>query len=352
VVEEKSGSDLTAEKMDMQSPEKDVDLPGDKVVEEKSGSDLTAEKMDMQLPEKEADLSVAKVVKEKLKSGRPIKKADIKKEKVIAALAKEIQLSRSTFFSLLNKLSLRHLMILKDIFQKERFETNDEKKILRRLLSKLPEVGISLIKFLTTLTEEEIEYLLSVNRGMPSVTSALEIRRPDIFYEDTQPERIYLENAGLCLIAVYLPGLFRQLSYLEDKLFKNRALATRALFLLQYIASGKNKNPEYLLQFNKLLCGIPVEDYITGSVRLTKKEISEANNLIQSVIENWKTLKNTSIQGFRESFLQRKGILFETELYWTLQVERKGYDLLLNSIPWSFGMIKLPWMKKHIQVEW
>ena len=101
-----------------------------------------------------------------------------------------------------------------------------------------------------------------------------------------------------------------------------------------------------------MLCGFQVEDYINASVRLTKREALEATNLIQSVIENWKALKNTSVQGFRESFLQRKGILFETEQHWTLQVERKGFDLLLNTIPWGFSTIKLAWMKKYIQVEW
>ena len=78
----------------------------------------------------------------------------------------------------------------------------------------------------------------------------------------------------------------------------------------------------------------------------------ECHSLLESVIAHWKALKNTSLTGFRESFLQRKGTLFENGPSWTLQVERKPYDLLLNSIPWGFNMIKLPWMKKMIQVEW
>jgi hypothetical protein len=190
------------------------------------------------------------------------------------------------------------------------------------------------------------------NNKIPPIYHRIENKESNIFYNDIQYEKIYIENAGLCLIAVYLQRLFNHLGYLEDKFFKNKASATRALYLLQYIVTGKNKSPEYLLQLNKLLCGIQVEDYITASLRLTKKEMEAADDFIQSVIENWKTLKNTSIQGFRESFLQRKGILFENEVSWTMQVERKGFDLLLNTIPWGFSALKLPWMKKYIQVEW
>jgi hypothetical protein len=85
---------------------------------------------------------------------------------------------------------------------------------------------------------------------------------------------------------------------------------------------------------------------------LTKIEKIEAEDLITSAINHWKALKSTSIKGFQISFLQRKGILTEKEDLWTLQVEKKSHDLLLDSLPWSFSLIKLPWMKKMIQVEW
>src|SRR6266498_5425840 len=280
------------------------------------------------------------------------KKMINKKETVVAALAKKIQLSQSAFFSLVNKLSLKELVILKDIFQKGRFYTNNGKKIIRKVLLNLPDESILLVKFLTELPEKELEYLSLFNNKIPPIYHRIENKESNIFYNDIQYEKIYIENAGLCLIAVYLQRLFNHLGYLEDKFFKNKASATRALYLLQYIVTGKNKSLEHLLQLNKLLCGIQVEDYITASLRLTKKEMEAADDFIQSVIENWKTLKNTSIQGFRESFLQRKGILFENEVSWTMQVERKGFDLLLNTIPWGFSALKLPWMKKYIQVEW
>ena len=276
------------------------------------------------------------------------KKITIKKEKIVRALSKKIQSSQSMFFSIIKKLSAEELIILEDIFQKRKFETEDEKKITRKLLFKLSNESIHFLKFLTDLPEEEMKHFLSFSFKKTIETEI----KADVFFTHQQPEKIYIENAGLCVIAIYLSGFFSRLGYLENRSFKTKAIAARALYVLQYIVTGKNKSPEYLLQFNKLLCGFQVEDYINASVRLTKREALEATNLIQSVIENWKALKNTSVQGFRESFLQRKGILFETEQHWTLQVERKGFDLLLNTIPWGFSTIKLAWMKKYIQVEW
>ena len=74
--------------------------------------------------------------------------------------------------------------------------------------------------------------------------------------------------------------------------------------------------------------------------------------MLHDVINHWKALRNTSVAGFRESFLKRKGILVNAESSWTLHVEKKPFDMLLNMIPWGFSLIKLSWMKKHIQVEW
>jgi hypothetical protein len=33
-------------------------------------------------------------------------------------------------------------------------------------------------------------------------------------------------------------------------------------------------------------------------------------------------------------------------------VEKKGYDILLDYLPWGLGLVKLPWMNKPIYVLW
>jgi hypothetical protein len=63
-------------------------------------------------------------------------------------------------------------------------------------------------------------------------------------------------------------------------------------------------------------------------------------------------LKNTSVNGLRETFLKRDGILSRQENNWRLQVEQKTLDVLLDSIPWGFSTISLPWNGYLIFVEW
>ena len=35
-----------------------------------------------------------------------------------------------------------------------------------------------------------------------------------------------------------------------------------------------------------------------------------------------------------------------------LTVDDKTHDILLDSVPWGFRQIRLPWLKKYIQVKW
>ena len=50
--------------------------------------------------------------------------------------------------------------------------------------------------------------------------------------------------------------------------------------------------------------------------------------------------------------MMRDGFLSESELGWTLEVVKKGYDVLIDSIPWNIGLIKYPWMDKQINIIW
>lgn len=170
--------------------------------------------------------------------------------------------------------------------------------------------------------------------------------------EEADTGTAYIENAGIVLLAPFLPVFFRTLGLTEGRKFKSRKHALKAVHLLQYLVTGKPVKHEYSLVFNKLLCGMQVNENIGEAVKLTKKEKAEAGQLIADAIAHWKTLKNTSVKYFREAFLQRDGILSKKENSWLLRVERKSYDLLLESIPWGISMVKLPWSKNLFHVEW
>ncbi|WP_373396428.1 contractile injection system tape measure protein [Algoriphagus halophilus] len=63
-------------------------------------------------------------------------------------------------------------------------------------------------------------------------------------------------------------------------------------------------------------------------------------------------MKNTSVDGLRETFLQRDGKISRVENGWKLKVERKTVDIQMNKLPWGIGMIKLPWMNEMMFVDW
>jgi hypothetical protein len=74
--------------------------------------------------------------------------------------------------------------------------------------------------------------------------------------------------------------------------------------------------------------------------------------MLNGVLQNWGKLKNSSPMTLREAFLRRNGRLEEKEDAYYLTVEEKAYDMLLDSIPWNFRMIRMPWMKKPVIVKW
>ena len=162
----------------------------------------------------------------------------------------------------------------------------------------------------------------------------------------------FIENAGLIILHPFLQKLFSNLHYIENNNFVNDEIQRRATLLTQYLLIGETEIPEYQLLLNKILCGYPIFNTVEYELQLTIQEKKETEELLLSVIEYWTALKNTSIDGLRNSFLQRPGKLSELKDGWLLQVEQKSYDVLMNYLPWGIGMIKLPWMKNLLRVEW
>jgi hypothetical protein len=254
---------------------------------------------------------------------------------------------QNSLHAVFGKMGEKDLLILNDILQKGNCRTEAERLLLYKQMHKLPISYLQTLARITVLDKADIEVL--VGNEYTRATDALS--EANGLEQDFR--KIIIENAGLVLIAAYLPAIFNNLGYTEGGKFKNIITRSRALYLLQYIATGKQYSPEYVLQLNKLLCGFLPQDAIAGYKRkLTKKEKEEASSLVSAIIGHWKALKGTSPDGFRTAFIQRKGLLVQNEVSWVLQVEKRSYDVLLDSIPWSFSVMKLPWMIKSVESEW
>lgn len=172
---------------------------------------------------------------------------------------------------------------------------------------------------------------------------------------EESPELLPVPNAGLCLLAPWFARLFAMLGYLDEerKGFRNRQSKIRAVFLLQYLAFGKERKwREAELAFNRLLTALPGHVPLPNRLRLTGREKKTADGMVAGVKANWPQMNGTSPKSFRQSFLARHGQLERQDERWLLTVEEKAYDLLLDTVPWGFRQIRLPWLKKHVQVKW
>lgn len=159
-------------------------------------------------------------------------------------------------------------------------------------------------------------------------------------------------NAGIVLLHPFLKPFFEDLGLVKAGKFENKKAQRRAAALLHYLATGATEMAEYDMAMPKLLVGLPLERTVDRRIVLTDLERTEADNLLNAVIKHWKALGGTSADGLRDGFLKRYGKLTHRSDGWLLQVEAKTLDILLDRLPWGFGIVQLSWMKEMLFVEW
>lgn len=166
----------------------------------------------------------------------------------------------------------------------------------------------------------------------------------------------YVDAAGLVLLAVYCPRLFDQLGLLEDGRLRNAATASHAVRCLAWLVHGHDdaSEPECVMQ--KLLCGMRLTAPLAEAGALDASTRTLLDGLLQAVIDHWKALGKTSLDGLRETFLRREGRLMREQgdagSHWRLVVKPGPFDMLLDRLPWSFATIKFPWMDEVLYVDW
>lgn len=165
-------------------------------------------------------------------------------------------------------------------------------------------------------------------------------------------EKLAVRHSGIVLLAPFIKVFFQKVNLLEGTEWKNKEAMYKAVHLLKFLSTGQQKVPEYTLTLEKLFCGLAIEEPVPLDISLEEEFTTEAAVLLQSVIEHWKVLKNTSVSGLQETFLKRDGLISREESGWLVQIERKTLDVLLDSIPWGYSTIKFPWNNYFIYVEW
>ncbi|AYL99040.1 contractile injection system tape measure protein [Mucilaginibacter celer] len=166
-------------------------------------------------------------------------------------------------------------------------------------------------------------------------------------------ETVAVKNAGLVLLNNYIPMLLERLGLINDKKeFTNNTARHNATHYLQFVATGQSETEEIWLPLNKVLCGIPLAEAVPAGVEISEDDEHLIEGLINAAIGYWPEIGSCSVPGFRGNWLVRDGLLTEQEERWELTVEKRPYDLLISRSPFSFSIIKYPWMPKPLHVNW
>jgi len=171
-------------------------------------------------------------------------------------------------------------------------------------------------------------------------------------------EPIWVGDAGQVLLAAYAERLFKQQQLLDQGRFIDSQAQARAVQCLQTLCHGPGPVDEAQTVLSRLLCGVQPAEVLPEVAPLPPDTVTLLEQLLQAVIAHWKAVGHTSVEGLRETFLQREGRLQRDKTpadeppRWHLRVQTRGFDVLLDRLPWSFQTIRLPWMQGALHVEW
>ena len=163
---------------------------------------------------------------------------------------------------------------------------------------------------------------------------------------------IPVTNAGIVILSNYIPTLFNRLGLLDKNNFINKEMQADAVHYLQYLVTGLTETDEMLLPLNKVLCGLPLNASVKSGINISAENRSLMEGLINTAISHWPAIGKCSVEGFRGNWLVRDGLLSEYNDRWQLTVDKHPYDLLISKSPFSFSIIKFPWMEKPLHVSW
>ncbi len=202
------------------------------------------------------------------------------------------------------------------------------------------------------ITEQAIRQILKEDPVMENIIPSPREKEVTEVVHQADDNGIFVQYAGIVLLHPFLPSFFKRLQLTEQAGFISAMAHQKAVFMLHYLSTGHLVAEEHELVIPKLLCGFSIEETIPKHIEIDEQEMAEANNLLEAAIAQWEILKNTSAAGLREGFLQRNGKLYSKNDTLYLQMETKSIDIVLDYLPWSLGIIKLPWMKELLRVDW
>lgn len=154
-----------------------------------------------------------------------------------------------------------------------------------------------------------------------------------------------LHYCGIIFIHPYINQFFSNLELLENNQFKNEAAQIKAVQVLYFLATSNTDYQEQSeLEILKRFVGLSSDNMISFPNNLTAADQKECLFLLQSFIANWDALKNCNVEIVQKHFLRKLGKILEKDETFKIVLEKSPLDLLLNTIPFSYSIVKLPWL--------
>ena len=160
------------------------------------------------------------------------------------------------------------------------------------------------------------------------------------------------QSSGLVLLSPYLPLLFERMNLTDGQVFRSFEAMQEGMDALSYIVFANSVVPEAPRPMERLICGVASGVPVRPALPVSAENKELIDGLLQSVSQQWKPLKGTSIEGLRESFLLREGLIEDRGDSLRLSVSPRPFDMLLDSLPWAYGVMKFAWMDRAIHVSW
>lgn len=217
-------------------------------------------------------------------------------------------------------------------------------KTIRRMAS---EKDSSFRSSIARAIEQDISLLASADNQTSNQDPGNEI---EFLIIQKEKQDWLVEGAGVVLLHPFIQVLFDEFG-ISRKDAGGLLLPDLAVQALHYLIFGNTQFQPHRLAAIRCLCGLD-DNFVVQEVDFPPELKAECDQLLSSVIRHWKVLKKTSVEGLRVSFLQRMGLISEVDDHYKLKVEKQSYDLLLDHLPWSYSIVKLPWMLKPMYVQW
>lgn len=168
-----------------------------------------------------------------------------------------------------------------------------------------------------------------------------------------EDSRFWADDAGLVLLWPFLPELFRRCGWLDQaQRWRDEAGQRKAWRALAGLI-GRDEDHEQG-HSARVLLGLEIDEPLDEAPQLDEAERAHLADAVAAIEQAWAAALPAMplAGGIATLFLRRRGIWRISQAGWQLTVEGAAQDVLLGRLPWSLGVVMLPWLDGLLTLDW